>query len=490
MSSHPRKTSMAWCSLFLVIIVTSITDAHKLKQARKPLIKNNPFVAIWNAPTEQCKRRYNVDLDLSVFDIVINTNETLSGSNVTIFYHTHLGHYPHFTDDGHSVNGGVPQNQSLKKHLMKARDDINKFIPDKNFKGLAVIDWENWRPLWDRNWGSKDIYRSTSVKLAKEHHPDWPDTLLRKMAKEEFETAGENFMKDTARLGQEVRPDGLWGYYLFPDCYNHDYKLSPETYTGKCPNIEMKRNDMLLWLWKASGVLFPSIYLDIVLKGSPNALKFVHHRVREATRVASLAREEYDIPVYVYARPFYSYTLHALTMSDLIHTIGESAALGSAGVVLWGGMQYASTKESCTIVKNYIDDTLGRYMINVTSAAKLCSKLMCKKNGRCVRKHAHSNAYLHLNSNHFNIKKNLSGKGPSHFATGNLGDEDFIYWKNKFVCKCYEGWTGLSCELPQSEKLVQNKNTVKNSSRKSFIPASIVLYSILQISLLFMYNAA
>ncbi|KAJ0069791.1 hypothetical protein NL108_014339, partial [Boleophthalmus pectinirostris] len=30
--------------------------------------------------------------------------------------------------------------------------------------------------------------------------------------------------------------------------------------------------------------------------------------------------------------------------SDLIHTIGESAALGAAGVVLWGSSEYARSE--------------------------------------------------------------------------------------------------------------------------------------------------
>lgn len=33
-----------------------------------------------------------------------------------------------------------------------------------------------------------------------------------------------------------------------------------------------------------------------------------------------------------------------LFQRDLVNTIGESAALGAAGVVLWGSMQYASSK--------------------------------------------------------------------------------------------------------------------------------------------------
>lgn len=54
---------------------------------------------------------------------------------------------------------------------------MEKFKSDLNFfffyhfeslirtsRGLAVIDWEEWRPLWDRNWGSKRIYQTLSVK--------------------------------------------------------------------------------------------------------------------------------------------------------------------------------------------------------------------------------------------------------------------------------------------------------------------------------------
>lgn len=36
-----------------------------------------------------------------------------------------------------------------------------------------------------------------------------------------------------------------------------------------------------------------------------------------------------------------------LCQRDLVNTIGESAALGAAGVVLWGSMQYASSKVGC-----------------------------------------------------------------------------------------------------------------------------------------------
>lgn len=283
------------------------------KPAQAPLLRQRPFIVVWNAPTEACRLRFHVDLDLRVFDIVANQNETLSGPNITIFYHTHLGLYPYYSHERLPVNGGLPQNQSLVKHLGKAHADIVNLIPCRDFRGLAVIDWENWRPQWVRNWGSKDIYRNKSKELTRSLHPQWPKSKVEKEAKEHFERAGQSFMNSTLLLAKRLRPDGLWGFYLFPECYNYGYKQHPRRYTGECPSVEHVRNDHLMWLWRASTALYPSIYLDYELKSTPNTLKFVHYRVKEALRIASIARSDYMLPVFVYARPFYAYTFHVLS---------------------------------------------------------------------------------------------------------------------------------------------------------------------------------
>lgn len=47
-----------------------------------------------------------------------------------------------------------------------------------------------------------------------------------------------------------------------------------------------------------------------------------------------------------------------LFQRDLVNTIGESAALGAAGVVLWGSMQYASSKVgqiSLPVLRNHLN---------------------------------------------------------------------------------------------------------------------------------------
>ncbi|MGH0141328.1 UNVERIFIED_CONTAM: hypothetical protein FKN15_000469 [Acipenser sinensis] len=428
MSAVRSTIVMGWLAFMFLILDVS---CQQFKQARAPLLQHKPFIVVWNAPTKSCRLRFKVDLDLSVFDIVANSNETLSGPNVTIFYHTHLGHYPFYSDDGTPVNGGLPQNESLNKHLNKARTDIDKFIPFKDFKGLGVIDWENWRPQWVRNWGSKDIYRNKSKELMRKLHPHWSNRKVEKEAKEEFEKAAHNFMNATLLLAESQRPNGLWGFYLFPDCYNYEYKQHPHKYTGECPNIEHVRNDHLLWLWKESTALYPSIYLDYELKSTSNTVKFVHYRVKEAMRIASIARNDFMLPVFVYSRPFYAYTFQVLSEVDLVHTIGESAALGAAGVVLWGSSEYGRSKSNCLVVKKCIDGPLGHYIINVTSAAKLCSKALCKKNGKCIRKSLDSGAYLHLNPRHFKIRNHFGKKGPQLSISGHLSNEDISVMKQR-----------------------------------------------------------
>ncbi|XP_015264310.1 PREDICTED: hyaluronidase-4-like [Gekko japonicus] len=455
-----------WIKWIAIKVWLFMADGGSSLPTEAPLFQNKPFVVLWNAPTEQCRLRYNVDLHLDVFDIISNANETLSGSSVTIFYHTQLGYYPYFLDDGDPINGGVPQNENLTKHLTKTKADINKFIPMRKFRGLAVIDWENWRPQWDRNWGNKNIYRKKSLELVRQRYPQWSEDKIKRMAKDEFEKAGKKFMNDTLLLAELMRQNGLWGYYLYPDCYNYNYKVNPAAYTGECPPIETSRNDQLLWLWKESTALYPSIYLESLLKSSPNALKFVRYRVKEALRIAAIGRKDYALPVFVYSRPFYAYTFDVLTEEDLVHTIGESAAQGAAGVILWGSIKYASSRESCIAVKNYIDGTLGHYILNVTSAAKLCSKVLCKKNGRCIRKDDTMDAYLHLPSGSFKMNLEVSSGGEEMHVTGTLTEEDTNNLRQKFRCQCYKGWAGDFCELPVF--LIRGKYFVEKSKSDLF----------------------
>ncbi|XP_005992716.1 hyaluronidase-1 [Latimeria chalumnae] len=436
---------------FTLLCLCTIKLGWSLKHGPDPLIPNKPFIIVWNAPTQDCKSKYNVDLDLSLFDIVLNQNETFSGQNITIFYTLMLGFYPYYGDDGTPVHGGIPQNSSLGAHLLKALKDIEFYIPDKNFNRLAVIDWEAWRPLWIRNWDKKEIYRTESEKLVKEHHIDWTPEQVDREAQVEFEQAAQAFMVQTLQLGRILRPRGLWGFYGFPSCYNNNFKNSSFNYTGQCPEVEVQRNDRLKWLWKESTALYPDIYLEKKMKYTDKVLKYVRYRVKEALRVSEEATND-SIPVLPYARVVYTYTMEFLTKDDLIHTIGESAALGVSGIVLWGDHEYSRSESSCRMVKSYIDRILGQYITNVTSAVALCSQNLCSGHGRCARRDADSKAHLHLNPERFRIKPNTGQFGPSFLLQGDIGKEDIAAMAAQFLCNCYSGWEGPQCKKQMGQR--------------------------------------
>ena len=74
-----------------------------------PPLPNKPFITVWNTPTDRCEPKWNVSLDLSAFDIVVNKDQKWCGEYIVIFYNTQLGLYPYFDSNGKAFNGGVPQ---------------------------------------------------------------------------------------------------------------------------------------------------------------------------------------------------------------------------------------------------------------------------------------------------------------------------------------------------------------------------------------------
>ncbi|NXU56720.1 HYAL2 protein, partial [Turnix velox] len=420
------------------------------KPSAAPLLTRRPFLVAWNVPTQDCKPRFQVSLDFSLFDLQASPNEGFVGQNLTIFYKERLGLYPYYNRQGVPVNGGVPQNSSLTQHLARLRDGILKYIRSPTSEGLAVIDWEEWRPIWARNWKPKDIYREVSQHLVYQRQNGWSREEVNKQAVYEFESAAREFMVSTLRVAKSFRPKHVWGFYLFPDCYNHDYSKNKESYTGQCPDVEKTRNDQLAWLWRESTALYPSIYLDALLASTPNSRKFVRARVMEAMRISQRHHDGYSLPVFVYTRPTYIRKLDVLSQSDLISTIGESAALGAAGAIFWGDADFTKNRDTCQILKDYLEEgDLGRYIVNVTTAAQLCSTTLCEGHGRCLRKDSTADVFLHLNSTSFQLRRR-DAEHPEkalYWAEGKLSPADILFLRTHFHCHCYQDWQGSNCQV-------------------------------------------
>ncbi|KAM9098815.1 hyaluronidase-1 [Sarcophilus harrisii] len=406
-----------------------------------PVLPNVPFVAIWNANTYLCQQKFQVNISLDTFHVIANPNQVFKGPNMTIFYSNELGIYPWYTPTGQPINGGLPQNASFGAHLAKSYKDIMTTLPEPDFKGVVVIDWEEWRPIWTMNWDSKKIYQEHSLDLVREKHPDWCPCHVEKVAKKKFEEAARQWMVGTLQLGKFLRPRGLWGYYGFPDCYN--YNFQQPNYTGECHQKIQVLNDQLSWMWEQSRTLYPSIYLPPELAKTGKSLLFVRGRLHEAFRVEERTSNP-GRPILPYVQIFYGKTDRFLPLEELENTIGESLAQGTDGIVVWLSGEHEHTKESCQAIKDYVDTTLGPFILNVTSSAHLCSEALCSGNGRCARRQYHPQAFLFLSPDSFSIHRQPD---TGHLILqGFLADEALTKIKTEFKCRCYPGWFGERCE--------------------------------------------
>ncbi|XP_055974451.1 hyaluronidase PH-20-like [Sorex fumeus] len=404
-----------------------------MNYSARPIIPNTTYILAWNVPTENCPKEYNVTINLSIYSFIGYPTKNTTGQNVTLFYVDRLGLYPHINlSTKEDVNGGIPQCGNLTAHLQKARNDIDYYIKNGSV-GLAVIDWEDWRPTWARNWGSKTIYQNKSIELVKQRNSSLDIKKVNATAKSEFEEKAKEFMLETLKLGKSLRPKNYWGFYLFPDCYNHQYREIE--YNGSCFVIEKSRNDRLYWLWNESTALYPSIYLNKNLSSNPRAALFARNRVQEAFRVSANLGVENALPVFVYVRPdFTDAPGEFLSEFDLVNTIGESIALGASGIIVWGSLNFSKSENSCNNLTNYLNDVLNPYLLNVTREAERCSQVLCKGQGICKRKDWNSTDYLHLKEETFRIGNGDIKESKVNENIAKLYVNEFA---EKFECRCY-----------------------------------------------------
>ncbi|XP_019637333.1 PREDICTED: hyaluronidase-1-like [Branchiostoma belcheri] len=450
------KKVVHYAAIFVLYVVEVCTKSVTVPFVTPPL-PSRPFLAVWNVPSEKCGSEFGVDLSLDSYNIVSNPGQEWNGTYMTIFYSQQMGLYPYYNDNNLPINGGIPQVVNMTAHLAKAAEDIRTLIADPEYRGLAVIDWEGWKLVWNRNWDTKAIYKNASRALVEKQHPDWPKEKIEAAAKEEFETAGRTMFTQTVLLAQKLRPNARWGYYLFPDCYNYKKNMYNETAEYSCPQIELERNNQIQWLFQDSTALYPSIYLSSRFEQTEDSRWFVHFRMKEAFRMRA-SRTGPNIPVYAYIRFVYEDTGEYLTKWDMVHTMGQAADMGADGIVIWGTYLDGGSKEACLKLQSYLQTTLGPYILNVTTAAERCSQQHCSNHGRCVLatgshgNHDIINNVMETKENFIKYTIDSSSIGKS-MRKDDLGKSDSDvnnvmsagFYHEIPTCQCYLGWTGETC---------------------------------------------
>uniref|UniRef100_A0A8C7ZBZ4 Hyaluronidase n=1 Tax=Oryzias sinensis TaxID=183150 RepID=A0A8C7ZBZ4_9TELE len=315
--------------------------------AQPPLLSGQPFIIFWGIRDSSC------------FDRADARSFGMEPERIAVFYEDTLGNYPYFIDKSTPVNKGLPQHTRLNSHIQKLQQDLDAALPSPRYLGLGVLRWAEWLPQWSRNREKQAMYQEASRKLMKSFFPKWTPEEV------DFEAAAQSVMMESLREVKRLRPKALWGFSPYPGCNNNDpTQTALSNYTGRCPPAEAALNDELLWLWKRCSALYPLLTLDKL----------------------QVEKTAYLVVFLLHFSPL---------KTDLVNTIGESAAMGTAGIVIWDKSE-PKTERECQDLADFVQKVLGPYIMNITTATQLCSASLCQGRGRCVRLDPDSSAYLHL----------------------------------------------------------------------------------------------
>lgn len=274
-------------------------------------------------------------------------------------------------------NGGLPQNGSLDIHLRQFQIDVERFIPNKTFDGVAVIDFEHWRPTFRQNFGDLRLYRELTLLQVNKKHPSWSKDQIEAQAKIIFENAAVNFVNRTMLRARKLRPNAKWGYYGFPHCFNRYRNLNQ---LEKCPDVVENENNKLLFMY--GSVIYPSIYItqnqtDVALT------KFVQGKMYETRRISQLIdtpmsklpfiRYQYTdslsfmkqvewiffffclIDTLIATKAFIFFFLYNFFQADMVNILKTIKSEGGDGVILWGSSSQFKNELQCRTFKDFIE---------------------------------------------------------------------------------------------------------------------------------------
>ncbi|XP_022190087.1 hyaluronidase B isoform X2 [Nilaparvata lugens] len=315
------------------------------------------YKVLWNVPTFMChKHGLNFSSVSEQWGLLQNRGDQFRGNAVALLYDPGL--FPALLDATRLTpqqprNGGVPQAANLTKHLHIYRNDIERLIPDAGFKGIAIIDFEHWRPIWRENWGSLNSYRIYSRNLVKKSQPWLSESAVEKEATTQFEKAAKSFLLTTLQVSKQLRPLAKWGYYGYPFCFN--YKLTGNNKLS-CTEDVIEDNNRLKWFFDESTALYPSLYLKNQGMTEEKRAKFMIGRMEEAYRLSHKGKFK---PVFPYTWYKYHDVNRFLSREDLINSLEIPKKKGSNGVIIWGATNDVNTKEKCLALLDYVDRILG-----------------------------------------------------------------------------------------------------------------------------------
>uniref|UniRef100_A0AC35U497 Hyaluronidase n=1 Tax=Rhabditophanes sp. KR3021 TaxID=114890 RepID=A0AC35U497_9BILA len=318
----------------------------------------------WNSPSATCTRHNETGINLEKFHIISNVGQKFSGNEIVLFYEKDIGLYPairKYANGSHVwEHNGIPQNVNMTEHLAKVKKDVGKLIPSHSFRGLAILDFEEWRPFYDQNWSSKRIYREASIDKVMKKHPKIKRVDAIKIAKDEFDRASLDFLVKTLKECQLMRPNAKWGFYGFPIC---DENGATRNNTFCYP----EHDNRLVEFLKYADALYPSAYLYPGRTYHDKHL-FVEDVLKETARMNAMIVNEGFQAKHVFV--FHKFELdpyvdnpNDILFYDKYHlciTMKQTFDYGVDGILLWSTSKNMAKR--CKHISNYIEYHLGPYL--------------------------------------------------------------------------------------------------------------------------------
>jgi hypothetical protein len=205
----------------------------------------------------------------------------------------YFGTYPYYVGNT-EYNGGIPQRVNIAEHLRIAEQHLVSEVPDPNWTGYIIIDYESWHPLWEwnyvwQNW--KYINESIDYYRANHNTAGMTYPQIEAAAGAEFNNAAIRLWNETISMGKRLRPRAVWGFYGYPIVphYNAATPVCPQLPGEPTIGINACRkglNNQLDWLTRASDALYPEIYQQLWVNSSLSGSAWWPGEIQVADNIA------------------------------------------------------------------------------------------------------------------------------------------------------------------------------------------------------------
>jgi hyaluronoglucosaminidase len=338
---------------------------------------DSKFTAVWNCP-------YMGKKVVNISGLSANPSGSFNGSIITLFYGP--GTWPRLKATRNPLinpcwepkrpctwnesmiwsnitiasNGGVPQEGDIEVHKEAVASLVEEMIPDVEFSGYGIFDWEDWRVLYKDNYDSLSYTNYYSTLLVKERHPDWTNsTRISKEAERQFNQGAKLFFTETLRTAKKLRPKGKFGFYEYP----------------MVPSAE------LTWLWQEVGVMAGSEYM----KSTNSTAQSVNNSItavklaREAAIANGTKFVRPDILTYVRLWP----ASKPVSDSQLTASVRTPSSMGADGIIIWGASSDARVTGYSNTIESYLKTTVGPLIEKCSITRAKCATDFCNGHGRC-----------------------------------------------------------------------------------------------------------